>query len=114
MTIDVDVQDATAFSPLPDKARFRLWVETALQGKSDAELTLRLVDRDESRKLNSQYRGKDKPTNVLSFPMLTREELLALLVGHLVPPSILWLPRCRGFFVGDGAITAPSVWHLLL
>jgi probable rRNA maturation factor len=28
--------------------------------------------------LNRQWRGKDKPTNVLSFPMLTRTELLAL------------------------------------
>jgi probable rRNA maturation factor len=31
-------------------------------------LTLRLVDRDESRALNLRYRGQDKPTNVLSFP----------------------------------------------
>lgn len=28
--------------------------------------------------LNSEWRGKDKPTNVLSFPMLEREDLLAL------------------------------------
>jgi probable rRNA maturation factor len=68
MTIEVDVQNATAFEPLPDDAQFRLWVETALRGKSEAELTLRLVDRDESRKLNSRYRGQDQPTNVLSFP----------------------------------------------
>jgi len=68
MAIELDVQNATAFEPLPDTERFRAWVETALQGKDGVELTLRLVDRDESRELNSRYRGKNRPTNVLSFP----------------------------------------------
>jgi len=68
MTIEVDVQVATAFEPLPTESDFLLWVETALRDRTDAELTLRLVDRDESRNLNSRYRSKDKPTNVLSFP----------------------------------------------
>ncbi len=30
------------------------------------------------RRLNRKWRGKDQPTNVLSFPMLEREDLLAL------------------------------------
>ncbi len=33
---------------------------------------------DEIRTLNREWRMKDKPTNVLSFPMMTREELLGL------------------------------------
>ncbi len=37
--------------------------------------------------LNRQWRGKDKPTNVLSFPMLSRDELLAL--PHEGPPEML-------------------------
>lgn len=68
MTIEVDVQLATGFQPLPDKPEFDRWVTAALQQKTDAELTLRLVDEAESRELNSKYRGKDAPTNVLSFP----------------------------------------------
>ena len=84
VTIDVDVQNATAFEPLPDDAQFRLWVETALRGKSEAELTLRLVDRDEGRKLNLQYRGKDKPTNVLSFPAELPPGLEIPLLGDVV------------------------------
>lgn len=35
---------------------------------AEAELTLRLVDKAEMQDLNKRYRGKDKPTNVLSFP----------------------------------------------
>lgn len=37
--------------------------------------------------LNREWRGKDKPTNVLSFPMLDREDLLAL--GPDGPPELL-------------------------
>ena len=37
--------------------------------------------------LNREWRGKDKPTNVLSFPMLTRAELLALAADG--PPVLL-------------------------
>ena len=84
MTIELDVQNATAFEPLPDDAQFSLWVETALRGKSEAELTLRLVDRDESRKLNSRYRGKDQPTNVLSFPAELPPDLGIPLLGDIV------------------------------
>jgi probable rRNA maturation factor len=84
MTIEVDVQNATAFEPLPDDAQFSLWVETALQGKSEVELTLRLVDREESRKLNSRYRGKDQPTNVLSFPAGLPTGLDLPLLGDIV------------------------------
>ena len=34
------------------------------------ELSIRLTSDDEVQALNRQYRGKDKPTNVLSFPMI--------------------------------------------
>jgi len=34
------------------------------------EVSVRLTSDDEVRTLNHQYRGKDKPTNVLSFPMI--------------------------------------------
>ena len=37
--------------------------------------------------LNREWRGKDQPTNVLSFPMLEREELLAL--ASAGPPELL-------------------------
>lgn len=34
------------------------------------EISVRLTSDDEVHHLNKQYRGKDKPTNVLSFPMV--------------------------------------------
>lgn len=44
-------------------------------------------DDAEVHVLNREWRGKDQPTNVLSFPMLTREDLLALPQDG--PPELL-------------------------
>lgn len=49
--------------------------------------SLVLTDDAEVRALNAEWRGKDKPTNVLSFPMLERGELLALTPEG--PPELL-------------------------
>ena len=48
--------------------------QLASAGRS-VELSVRLTSNEEVRALNAQWRGKDKPTNVLSFPMLDEEEL---------------------------------------
>ena len=39
------------------------------------ELSVRLAGDEQVRALNAQWRGKDKPTNVLSFPLAGAEEL---------------------------------------
>jgi probable rRNA maturation factor len=44
-------------------------------------ISINLSDNDEVHALNKQWRGKDKPTNVLSFPMLDGAEL-----EGLIPP----------------------------
>ncbi len=74
---------------LPTKAQLQLWVDTALAEvasdfSQELELTIRLVNRDESQQLNSQYRGKDKPTNVLSFPFEVPEGIELNLLGDLI------------------------------
>ena len=47
------------------------------QGERTVELSLRLTSDDAVHALNAEWRGKDKPTNVLSFPMAEEEELEA-------------------------------------
>jgi len=42
------------------------------------EVAVRLTDDAEVHQLNRQYRGKDKPTNILSFPMLSADMLVQL------------------------------------
>ena len=53
----------------PARSRMNHWAAAAL-GRRGAgrEISVRVVTPRESRQLNRQWRGKDKPTNVLSFP----------------------------------------------
>jgi probable rRNA maturation factor len=53
------------------------WLRAALS--SDGEITVRIVDADEGRALNRDYRHKDYATNVLTFDY-SREPLMADLV----------------------------------
>lgn len=53
------------------ESRFPELIDTA----RPVELSVRLTSDAEVRALNSQWRGKDKPTNVLSFPLAESEEL---------------------------------------
>ncbi|MCP4990333.1 MAG: rRNA maturation RNase YbeY [Colwellia sp.] len=74
---------------LPSEAQLQLWVDTVLEQVSskpqqDFELTVRLVNQEESHQLNMQYRGKDKPTNVLSFPFEVPEGIELNLLGDLI------------------------------
>ena len=59
------VQYATEAPGVPSRTRLRAFAQAAL--KRSAEVTLRLVDEAEARRLNRDFRGKDYPTNVLAF-----------------------------------------------
>jgi probable rRNA maturation factor len=68
--LQVDVEQAGK-SYSPPKKDIAAWASAALGRKAKGrELAVRVVGAAESRKLNARYRGKDKPTNVLSFPAM--------------------------------------------
>lgn len=70
---------------LPLQADFAQWVSAALDGRvQETELTIRLVDNDESAALNLQYRGKQGPSNVLSFPFEAPADVCLPLLGDIV------------------------------
>jgi probable rRNA maturation factor len=69
----VTVQIATRRTGVPHARSFARWANAAFaaaasRSRSKAtELTIRVIGAAESRRLNRTWRGKDKPTNVLSF-----------------------------------------------
>ncbi len=92
-TLTLSVGYAAPRLGVPAASSFRRWVEAALGGakrRKATELSIRIVDTEEGRTLNREYRGRDYATNVLSFPV----EL---------PPGVT-LP-----LIGDLAICAPVV-----
>ncbi|MFO6422883.1 rRNA maturation RNase YbeY [Motilimonas sp. KMU-193] len=68
---------------IPSAAELEKWLNATIS-LDEAELTVRVVDSEESQQLNCDYRGKDKPTNVLSFPFEAPPGIELPLLGDLV------------------------------
>lgn len=105
---------------LPAPVSFRRWVEAALRGakrRKPAELAIRLVDADEGRALNRDYRGKDYATNVLSFPAELPPGVALPLIGDLAicAPVVLREATEQGKLARDhwAHLTVHGVLHLL-
>ena len=87
LTLQVVLYVATDNPKIPTLEEFQTWAGAALTdlAKDALELCIRIVDPEESARLNHQYRGKNKPTNVLSFDYGKDETDEALrLLGDLV------------------------------
>lgn len=79
--------------------------------------SLLFSDDAEVHALNREWRGKDKPTNVLSFPMLERNDLLALAPDG--PPELLGdislaLETCTGEAADKGIPLEHHAAHLVV
>jgi probable rRNA maturation factor len=82
--LTVDYQNVFKGSGVPEKALFQTWAQAAWLGEEASEVTIRIVDIAESQALNREYRNKDKPTNVLSFPFEAPAGITVPLAGDLV------------------------------
>ncbi|MCX8649028.1 rRNA maturation RNase YbeY [Gilliamella sp. B2776] len=85
-SIILDMQIATDENQnLPTEEQIMQWLNVILpQFMDNAEITIRIVDEQESQQLNHTYRHKDKPTNVLSFPFESPIEIDVPLLGDLI------------------------------
>lgn len=69
MSLNIDIQRACSLKSIPSDEKFQHWSEATIKGRTTAtELNIRIVEEHEITALNSQYRGKKKSTNILSFP----------------------------------------------
>jgi len=74
LTVDVSVSDSLLESgddDVPEPGRLQHWAQAAYLKQTPAIVSLYIASSDEIQQMNKQYRNKDKPTNVLSFPMPT-------------------------------------------
>ena len=102
--LSLSVQYAVHDDALPSRSEVRRWVRAAAPG--GAQVTVRFVDLREGRQLNARFRGKDYPTNVLSFPYSPAPAL----AGDLV----LCLPVVLREAQEQGKPMAPHFAHLIV
>ncbi|WP_392566919.1 rRNA maturation RNase YbeY [Utexia brackfieldae] len=82
--LDLQIASQSA-TDIPDEGKILIWLNKILfPFQNEAELTIRIVDEQESQSLNNTYRHKDKPTNVLSFPFESPVEIEVPLLGDLI------------------------------
>lgn len=86
MSYQIDVVINSTREDLPNQELIEDWINAALTHfeMERGEVSVCIVDEEESQTLNRDYRGKDKPTNILSFPADLPEEVDIPLLGDLV------------------------------
>lgn len=78
------MQDVSGDGDVPDPAEIDRWVRAALGAADDRELNIRVVNESEMAELNSRYRHKEGPTNVLSFPFESPPGVNSAILGDIV------------------------------
>jgi probable rRNA maturation factor len=98
----LDLQLVSDCADIPKEQDMQLWLDTLLSHQllNEKEITVRIVDVAEIQQLNQQYRGKDKSTNVLSFPFEMPE---------LVMPDGVHMDESLCDFLGDIVICTQIV-----
>tara|TARA_B100000959_G_C14853597_1_gene571198 strand:- start:198 stop:647 length:450 start_codon:yes stop_codon:yes gene_type:complete len=81
----IDIQKISNLGSLPENSSIVKWAKKALdKNNKEAEVVIRIVDIDESRKLNKTWCKKNYATNVLSFPVPESIEQAPNLLGDIV------------------------------
>ena len=116
--LEIDFQKANGELEIPEESLFEgIIAKTLVGAKRKAQLTLRFVANEESRCLNHKFRGKNAPTNVLSFPAKNISHALPDFLGDL----ILCVPLVKSEAVEQGKsehahfahLTVHGVLHLI-
>lgn len=83
LELGISYADSLPELDYPSDTQMREWIESAYLAGDESYVGLKIVDEIESQQLNTEFRGKDKPTNVLSFPMQMPEGVELPILGDL-------------------------------
>ena len=117
IALEADWPDSTDWEALACRAAEALLPLAPELANPRLSASLLFVDDAEVQTLNREWRGKDRPTNVLSFPMYDREGLLAL--PHQGPPQLLGdmslaLETCQREAAEKGISLEDHATHLII
>ncbi|HEV2594804.1 MAG TPA: rRNA maturation RNase YbeY [Sphingomicrobium sp.] len=118
---DEEWDSSCSWDALVERAALAAIAESAFPQLSrsprSVELSVRLSSNEQVQALNAQWRGKDRPTNVLSFPMLSKEEILEAKVAGpelLLGDIILAHGVCEAEAVDKGMSVEVHTSHLVV
>ena len=123
--IDVEVSKSSAWDIFTDwdrRAHDAVLTAARVSGHNQIEdspapfeVSVKFTDDAEVQALNAAYRGKDKPTNVLSFPMMSADELAAPPPhGGLLGDIVLAAETCAREAADKGVAVADHASHLIV
>lgn len=121
LTLEIDIEapwpESTDWEALAARAAGALSVVAPELAKECLSTSMIFTSDAEVQVLNAEWRGKDKPTNVLSFPMLAREDLLDLPDDG--PPELLGdialaYETCAREAMDKGIALADHASHLII
>ena len=103
--LKIEILGSSTPDNIPSEENIKNWISESFQfinsknkpKNNKMELSLKTVSSDEIKKLNKQYRGKDKKTNVLSFPSKPKD-------------SVYW-PESPRYHLGD-IVICPEIIEL--
>ncbi len=99
---------------VPRLELLQAWAEAAYLGDAPAITSMLITTREQVQGLNKQYRGKDKATNVLSFPMQSPDEVDVCLLGDIVLCANVINQEASQQSKSEGAHWAHMVVHAML
>ncbi|MCG2608194.1 rRNA maturation RNase YbeY [Acinetobacter sp. SM34] len=110
-------QDYQSHELVLKRAYIKKVIETALRFidvDQDCEIGIACVDNAESHKLNLEYRQKDKPTNVLSFPSDIPEEVLSMLDALPIGDLVICIPMVLKEAIEQNKTPIEHFTHMLV
>ena len=122
MNIDVEVvvQDERWLEALPKVEKFVqktvafAWQKAGVKKVGVPEISVFLSNDADIKEINREYRGVDKPTNVLSFPAIEEDVLLEPQMPYLAGDIILAVETCQEEATAEGKTLSDHMAHLLV
>lgn len=112
-TLEIDIDpvwgDAVDWEALANRAAEATATIVPEIAHENLLVSLVMADDEEVHALNKQWRAKDKPTNVLSFPMLSRDEVLVAAANRKAPGMLGDMILAHGVCAREAAEKGVSV-----
>lgn len=106
----ITLQNVSTAENIPTKNDFKKWAKSAI--RINTEVTIRIVDADEARALNHEYRGKDYATNVLTFPLTEEPHLLGDIILCAEVIALEALMQNKPLIAHYAHLTVHGILHL--